>query len=115
MRKYGAVFIFCFVPFIFSLTALAADKVFLGDRHVKEFGLECSGCHGEKPPAKAVATEKCVTCHGSLEDIGENTELKDLPNPHINHNDLYCEDCHKGHKPPENYCNGCHDFNYRIP
>lgn len=94
----------------------AADM--LADRHVAK-GMTCSSCHAETPPSKAVKTEKCLECHGSLEKIGERYDAAkngNLPNPHVNHNsELYCEDCHRGHSQGVNYCAQCHDFVYKIP
>lgn len=95
--------------------AMSEAMVFLGDRHVKGYGLTCESCHAETPPSKG-SQEPCIDCHGNLAEVGKATELKDLPNPHINHNEeLYCDDCHKGHKEATNFCNQCHEFDFRIP
>lgn len=110
----GCLLVLCI--FFARYVAMSEDTVFLGDKHVKEYGLECSTCHTEVPPSKSPATKICIRCHGNLLDVGKNTELNELPNPHINHNEeLYCDDCHKGHKESVNFCDQCHDFKYRIP
>lgn len=101
--------------FFARYAAISSDMVFLSDKHIKDFGLKCESCHSENPPSKG-SQDACIGCHGDLAEVGKGTELTDLPNPHINHNeDLYCDDCHKGHKEPTNFCNQCHEFEFRIP
>ena len=112
VMKKTIIIVLLSLPFMAAVHA----QGFLADKHAGN-GIACNGCHAENPPAKAVSTERCVQCHGDLQKVGKLYKKKDLPNPHINHNEeLYCEDCHKGHTTPVNYCAQCHqDMRYVIP
>lgn len=118
-RKFATrVLLWCSVLMAAGATTDPAAAAMLADRHVAK-GMTCGSCHAETPPSKAVKTEKCLECHGSLEKIGEQYDAAksgNLPNPHVNHNsELYCEDCHRGHSQGVNYCAQYHDFVYKIP
>ena len=92
---------------LFSSSLFAQTTPNLADRHVAK-GVQCAACHTENPPAKAVSTEKCQSCHGDFEAMKQKT-AKLSPNPHYTHmGDQPCEECHKGHKPSINMCSQCH-------
>jgi hypothetical protein len=85
-------------------------KPYMSDRHVAK-GMECTSCHGDANPQKAVETAKCLECHKSYDELSKKTEDMS-PNPHSNHivdsMDLDCSSCHHAHKVNELYCNQCH-------
>lgn len=97
----------------FSCSVFAQNSSTLADRHVQK-GQNCAACHSENPPAQAVPTEKCQSCHGGFEAMKEKT--KDLkPNPHYTHmGDQPCEECHKGHQQPINMCAQCHKIKLNV-
>ena len=38
-------------------------------------------------------------------------------NPHVSPHygkDLECTNCHMGHMEPENFCNQCHQFDFKV-
>jgi fumarate reductase flavoprotein subunit len=83
---------------------------FLADRHIAS-GLQCSNCHGDAATKQPVATDQCLKCHESFDDLSKKTE--DItPNPHSNHlidsSDIDCDFCHHGHKANEIGCHKCH-------
>lgn len=97
-----------------SASAWSAEGNFLADRHAAK-GMNCASCHVETPPAKAVPTEKCLSCHGDYEKLKELTKDKQ-PNPHYTHLlDQPCSECHKGHTESVNMCNSCHQFDFKVP
>ena len=81
----------------------------------------CLACHEKQLPMKgdSVENERCLSCHGSLEDLAARSAPKDFPdrNPHKSHlGDIACTACHKGHQPSTVYCLGCHKkFEMKIP
>jgi hypothetical protein len=92
----------------------AAPKQFLADKH-KEIGIECQGCHQEKPPSKAVGTPACFSCHGDHAKVAAQTETVE-PNPHASHEGYQsCEVCHHAHKPSTDHCGTCHNFGFQPP
>lgn len=92
------------------LGATGTQAALLADRHMQRTNQDCAMCHEEKPAAQSPKEEKCKGCHGSLEQIGSKPLPKGKINPHLNHvEELYCSDCHQGHKQSKNYCLQCHD------
>lgn len=100
---------------LLSLSFYAVGEThFLGDRHINDYGSECSSCHNEDPPAVAVETEKCFDCHDSYKALGELTKSLN-PNPHDSHIDEpNCNECHRAHRPPALLCDSCHQFDLNI-
>ncbi|BDY06848.1 cytochrome c3 family protein [Ferrimonas sp. YFM] len=107
-----------------SLPAMAA-KMPLKSYHKEIFSddkgnVECSSCHGDSKPYTIPDEDACLTCHGSKEDLAEETERPGHgaayePNPHDSLHygqDLSCVYCHAQHKKTEVYCNNCHEFKY---
>lgn len=77
----------------------------------------CSACHGEdRLPSDGLAEvdRRCADCHGSLADMGKET---DGPiNPHRSHlGTIGCTVCHRGHAPSRAYCLNCHQFAMDMP
>lgn len=95
---------------VFTAQALFAADVFNSDKHIK-MGLNCDSCHGtaEVAAGAEVGTAKCLSCHGSYEELAKRTETMSR-NPHANPHslDLDCSACHHGHRADENYCESCH-------
>lgn len=94
---------------------LAADWPLGNPQHVAN-NMKCSACHDEEDPTKgadAVATDTCLSCHGSYEKVAERTaSLGEDVNPHDSfHYDLQldCITCHKSHSNSTNLCSSCHD------
>ena len=86
-----------------------AQNLFLAERH-KSAGITCEGCHKENPPQKRVPMGVCTGCHGDVLKIAERTNKSDI-NPHDSHVGVVeCDSCHHSHKPFENFCSKCHDF-----
>jgi len=80
----------------------------------------CAGCHGKKLPKAddTVENERCLKCHGPLEELTKKTEPKDFAdrNPHKSHlGDIACTVCHKAHAASKVYCLDCHQkFDMKI-
>ncbi len=108
-----AVFAVCAV--IVGGQVWAQQKKFLADRH-KDRGMDCSACHKESPPAKAVPSAVCKGCHDPEKLAMKSAEKLGRHNPHDNHlGDIPCETCHHGHKPSEDACAKCHQFGFKVP
>lgn len=96
-------------------SAPGGPKVLLLQKHLDK-SLNCASCHVEAPPAKAVAMAKCLTCHGTYDQLADKTDGKGAHNPHASHQgDLSCDSCHNVHKPSVNYCAQCHQFEFKVP
>lgn len=93
----------------------AQQKKFLADRH-KDRGMECSACHKESPPGKAVPSEVCKGCHDEEKLALKSAEKFGRQNPHDNHlGAIGCEQCHHAHKPSVDACAKCHQFGFKVP
>ncbi len=98
----------------FHYHSILAQQSFLADKH-RTASIACEDCHKESPPREQVATAICNKCHGDLAKIAERTK-KVIPNPHESHlGNVKCELCHHTHRPSEDYCSNCHEFNYKVP
>ena len=98
-----------------AFSASAADA-FLADRH-KAMGLNCQMCHGpdEKNP-QTPTIDTCTACHPK-DALAEKTAKVKPANPHVSPHygkDLECTNCHMGHMEPENFCNQCHQFDFKV-
>ena len=61
--------------------------------------------------------EQCAACHDPVK-LAEKTKGVKPANPHDSphyHTGLECTLCHVAHDKPENYCNQCHKFDFRVP
>ena len=93
-----------------GLIVAEEKKEFTADRHKKQ-NISCNACHGQEQPKSAASAKACLTCHKSMEAMGERTKDFDK-NPHKNHlteaSDLECTQCHQGHKADTILCDQCH-------
>ena len=88
--------------FTAALLAAAVSTVtaapMLADRHVAK-GVQCTVCHNVKALVAKTKNVKPVNPHVS---------------PHYQ-DSLDCTNCHLGHQPSENFCNQCHQFDFKVP
>ena len=117
MIKYCRILVICislFTSFYFPFSFAGAAPPFLADKH-KVADIGCDGCHKENPPKEHVPTLVCNKCHEDQAKVAEKT-LKVIPNPHDSHlGNQRCELCHHAHKPSEDHCSNCHEFDYKVP
>ena len=76
----------------------------------------CKSCHG--PDGKGeVTTQTCTGCH-QIDALVASTKDVKPTNPHVSPhygNELDCASCHMGHSDSENFCNQCHQFDFKVP
>ncbi len=90
----------------------------LADFHLIEGN--CSLCHSSaaKPTDDNLTyeNERCVECHGTLEDLAEVGKSGGV-SPHRSHliGAIACTACHTGHEKSVSYCDACHSFDHQIP
>ncbi len=98
-----------------ATSAMAADGM-LADRHVAK-GINCQMCHGpDKANMQEPTTETCTQCH-NVKMLVEKTSKVKPTNPHVSPHyatDLDCSSCHAGHREGENFCNQCHQFDFKV-
>ena len=101
-----------------STAAGAADGHFGADRHIAR-GLTCESCHGKNMDAKnpeIPTIETCTGCHNTKDLVAKTKNVKPA-NPHISphyQDTLDCVNCHLQHEAPENFCNQCHQFDFKV-
>lgn len=97
-------------------TSAVAAGAMLADRHVAK-GINCQICHGpDKANMQEPTTETCTQCH-PVKPLVEKTAKVKPTNPHISPHyatDLDCSSCHAGHREGENFCNQCHQFDFKV-
>lgn len=99
MRMYAIIMTLTAMFIAMTSFAAGVDSNFLSDRHIKEYGLECEGCHGkDAPTSELMDASHCLSCHESYEALSELTDKVD-PNPH---------------KALILMCDGCHQFDLKI-
>ena len=79
-------------------------------------GESCASCHGAGKPS-AVPTAKCASCHDLDKLVAKTAKLKPK-NPHTSPHygkELDCDNCHVQHGKSVNFCNDCHEFDFRVP
>lgn len=107
---FAILTVFCIVP------ALAADKPnYLADRHAGK-GISCQMCHGQKAEPEIPEMSTCTTCH-PLKSLVAKTQNVKPRNPHTSphyQDKLDCVNCHLGHEPEVNFCDQCHNFNFKF-
>ncbi len=90
---------------------------FLAGKHMKDMDISCQQCHGEKgllDDAESIVNAYCISCHGDLSKVAEETSGSEI-NPHDSHlGNINCTACHGGHEPSAMYCNNCHTFTNEI-
>jgi len=105
--------LFAMLMAVFSTVSFSQNMPILAEKHIQN-GLNCAGCHSEEPPTKAVATERCQSCHGDYEAMKARTQ-KLSPNPHYTHmGDQPCGECHRAHKTSVNMCSKCHKIDLHV-
>ena len=89
----------------------------LADRHVAK-GVPCTVCHGpDKANPQEPTTQTCTGCHNVKALVAKTKNVKPV-NPHVSphyQDSLDCTNCHLGHQPSENFCNQCHQFDFKVP
>ena len=77
----------------------------------KDAGITCAVCHKDKP-SEPVPTAVCAVCHAN---VTEPSPSGDLHNPHDSHMPFPdCSSCHHVHRPSENQCSNCHNFEFKV-
>lgn len=107
--------------FTAALLAAAVSTVtaapMLADRHVAK-GVQCTVCHGpDKANPQEPTTATCTACHNVKALVAKTKNVKPV-NPHVSphyQDSLDCTNCHLGHQPSENFCNQCHQFDFKVP
>lgn len=98
-----------------ALLFVTAASAGVADHHTK-MGLDCKSCHG--PDGKGeVTTQTCTGCHQVDALVASTKDVKPT-NPHVSPhygNELDCASCHMGHGDSENFCNQCHQFDFKVP
>ncbi|MDI6797582.1 MAG: cytochrome c3 family protein, partial [Desulfatibacillaceae bacterium] len=79
-------------------------------------GISCGDCHEDPDSPMFVEKETCMACHARQDILQATKETKPV-NPHDSHYgpDLGCDLCHLVHRPSENFCNQCHEYDFVIP
>lgn len=99
----------------FAAPAQAGEH--LADLHVKG-GMKCETCHGndmKNPQEPTTAT--CTGCH-NVDQLVDKTKGIKPTNPHTSPHygkELDCTNCHLMHMESENFCNQCHEFDFKVP
>ena len=99
----------------FAVSSASAAEAFGADRHVAR-GVKCESCHGTDKKIEYPEKEQCVQCHDAKK-VSQATAGVKPANPHDSphyHQDLECTLCHVQHAKPENYCNQCHKFDFKV-
>ncbi len=95
----------------------AAQAAALADKHIAK-GLQCAVCHGpDQKNLQEPTTETCTACHNVKALVAKTKNVKPA-NPHFSphyQDQLDCTNCHMGHQESENFCNQCHQFNFKVP
>lgn len=113
--RASAVFAFA------ALTSMTASSVFAADnfgsqRHISK-GLTCETCHGpDKANPKEPTTDTCTQCHNVSALVAKTAKVKPT-NPHTSphyQDRLDCINCHLQHDTPQNFCNQCHTFDFKV-
>lgn len=96
-----------------AASAQAGEK--LAEQHIKA-GLQCQTCHGQDMKNPEMPTiETCTGCHNTKQLVAKTKNVKPT-NPHVSPHygdTLECTNCHLMHQESENYCNQCHEFNFK--
>lgn len=110
-----------FVTALFAALCLATSfsasaSVNLADRHAK-LGMKCESCHAGQATPSEPAMDVCTGCH-QIDALVEKTKSVKPTNPHVSPhygNTLECVNCHMMHGESTNFCNQCHQFNFKMP
>lgn len=97
-----------------SFSAAATEN--LADRHVK-LGFKCETCHAGQQTPSEPSMDVCTGCH-KVDALVEKTKNVKPTNPHVSPhygNTLECINCHMMHGESTNFCDQCHQFNFKMP
>ena len=100
----------------FAAEGALAEGKNLADRHVAA-GMKCESCHGPGKKIETPEKEQCIACHDPVK-LAEKTKDVKPSNPHNSphyQTGLECTLCLVEHDKPENYCNQCHKFDFKVP
>jgi Zn finger protein HypA/HybF involved in hydrogenase expression len=102
---------------VLVMTAIVGIQAFAANTmkpHHQAAGLKCNSCHATTP-FQAVSTDQCVQCHQLPQ---KKTDYHGAPDKHDSPHygpTLDCDNCHHEHEASENYCNNCHEFDFKVP
>lgn len=80
-------------------------------------GITCLDCHESREDPHEPPTEKCLSCHGTPDEVAAKTAKMD-PDPHNSPHygtEQECSLCHHQHEPSENFCSSCHEWKLDVP
>lgn len=109
-------------PFLVA-TVLACSSITIqagpgiADKHTAK-NIPCEACHGpDKANLVTPTIETCSTCHPTKALVEKTAKVKPANPHHSPHyqDQLDCTLCHAGHMESENYCNQCHQFDFKLP
>ncbi|MDY3115766.1 MAG: cytochrome c3 family protein [Sutterella sp.] len=118
MIKPAAALLFMLGATLVASTTFAADTHFGADRHLAR-GLTCESCHGknmDKKNPEIPTIDTCTGCHNTKALVEKTKNVKPT-NPHMSphyQDTLDCINCHVQHGQPENFCNQCHKFDFKV-
>ena len=78
--------------------------------------LDCNDCHGGPFPKGGAPTERCVSCHGGYDQLGQKSSMHSSGlYAHFSDKEVGCNACHKAHQESALVCNQCHTFDQKVP
>lgn len=107
-----------FVLLLLTILALSVGALVSAAETMKPHhgsnGLACDDCHSGNQNEPA-GMEQCLNCHELPEQKEDYHGAADEhDSPHYGP-ELECENCHHEHQASENFCNSCHDFDFKTP
>lgn len=95
---------------MFSITGFTTELAGMSMKHKLASQMQCATCHGDGKKIEKPTSDKCIACHGPMNNIKtkENTKNK---NPHQSAHyadTVECSVCHSEHKPSKDLCSTCH-------
>jgi hypothetical protein len=86
--------------------------------HVHQLdNVTCKSCHANVRKPEAPPSTQCLTCHSGDAIFAATSNIKPR-NPHGSPHygkESDCNLCHHQHKKSENFCNECHQFDFKVP
>ena len=107
--------ILCCIAASLTIASSAFGASFCSDRHIEK-GVKCESCHGQNKEIDSPSIKQCTVCHDS-EQLAQKTKDVKPQNPHKSPHygtQLDCVLCHVQHDEPENYCDQCHSFKFKV-
>lgn len=115
MKAVSYLLIGIFSAFMCTGSFAQSTGNFCADRHAAK-GVTCVQCHGQNNEITTPDINQCKKCHNA-DELVEKTKNVKPQNPHVSPhygNTLECTLCHVQHAEPENYCNQCHSFDFKV-